>query len=190
VRALLAEGAIGKLVHVQGTFSFDNRADPDNIRNKAETGGGALRDIGVYVIGSARYATGADPGDIRARIRWENGIDVFTEIGADFPDFTYHAVVSTRMAPAQEMLFLGEAGNIRVTAPFNAEDFGDVTVTVREAGGRTVIERFNAAHQYEAQVAAFNDSATTRAPYAWTLEQARGTQAVIDTVFDRAETLA
>ena len=189
-RQLLWEGAIGKLVHVHGTFSFDNRHDTGNIRNRPETGGGALRDIGVYVIGSARYATGAEPGDIRARIRWENGVDVFTEIGADFPGFTYHAVVSTRMAPAQEMVFLGEGGTLRVHAPFNAEEYGDVALSLRQPGGATTVERFNAAHQYEAQVAAFNESIRTGAAYPWPLEQARGTQAVIDAVFARAETLA
>jgi predicted dehydrogenase len=41
-RALLAEGAIGTLRHVDGAFSYDNRTDPGNIRNRPETGGGGI----------------------------------------------------------------------------------------------------------------------------------------------------
>lgn len=36
-RRLIGEGAIGNLAHVEGRFSFDNRTDVDNIRNKAAT---------------------------------------------------------------------------------------------------------------------------------------------------------
>ncbi|MEO0917767.1 MAG: Gfo/Idh/MocA family oxidoreductase, partial [Pseudomonadota bacterium] len=43
VRGLVQSGAIGNVRHVTGAFSFDNRQDVDNIRNKAETGGGGLR---------------------------------------------------------------------------------------------------------------------------------------------------
>ena len=59
VREMIQGGAIGTVRHVTGAFSFDNRSDVGNIRNRAETGGGGLRDIGVYVFGSARYVLGA-----------------------------------------------------------------------------------------------------------------------------------
>ena len=61
VRDWIAGGKIGELRHVRGAFSFDNSADGGNIRNRVETGGGALRDIGVYVLGAARFATGRRP---------------------------------------------------------------------------------------------------------------------------------
>ena len=127
-KRLIADGAIGKLAHVTGAFSFDNRADTTNIRNRAETGGGGLRDIGVYVIGGARFATGQEPVSVQSAIRWQDGIDTFTEIRAQFPDFTYSSYVSIRMHPHQEMVFHGEGGVIRLTAPFNARVFGEARV--------------------------------------------------------------
>ncbi len=60
-RELVAEGAIGRIEHVDAAFSYDNRTDPGNIRNRPETGGGSIPDIGVYTFGSARFVTGAEP---------------------------------------------------------------------------------------------------------------------------------
>ncbi|MCH1531893.1 MAG: Gfo/Idh/MocA family oxidoreductase, partial [Planktomarina temperata] len=49
-RQMVADGAIGRVIHITGGFSYDNSDDPQNIRNQAATGGGGMRDIGVYVL--------------------------------------------------------------------------------------------------------------------------------------------
>ncbi|SHF23566.1 Predicted dehydrogenase [Ruegeria intermedia] len=189
VRDLIADGAIGDLVHVTGAFSFDNRADTGNIRNRAETGGGGLRDIGVYVIGSARFATGQETDAVQSAIRWEDGIDAFTEIRAQFPGFTYSAYVSIRMHPHQEMVFHGERGLIRLTAPFNARVFGEARVELHRPGLEVLVRRFPADDHYTLQVEAFCRSIRAGDEYPCPLEFSRGTQAMIDRVFDGATPL-
>ncbi|WP_170371437.1 Gfo/Idh/MocA family protein [Ruegeria arenilitoris] len=189
VRDLIADGAIGDLVHVTGAFSFDNRADTGNIRNRAETGGGGLRDIGVYVIGSARFATGQEPDAVQSAIRWEDGIDAFTEIRAQFPGFTYSAYVSIRMHPYQEMVFHGERGLIRLTAPFNARVFGEARVELHRPGLEVLVTRFPADDHYKLQVEAVCRSVRAGDEYPCPLEFSRGTQAMIDRVFDGATPL-
>ncbi|NOD75099.1 MULTISPECIES: Gfo/Idh/MocA family protein [unclassified Ruegeria] len=188
-RDLIADGAIGNLVHVTGAFSFDNRADTGNIRNRAETGGGGLRDIGVYVIGGARFATGAEPVAVQSAIRWQNDIDTFTEIRAQFPGFTYSAYVSIRMHPHQEMVFHGEGGLIRLTTPFNARVFGEARVELHRPGLEVQVNRFPAANHYKLQVEAFCRSIRDGADYPCPLEFSRGTQEVIDRVFEDAVSL-
>ncbi|MDX5349805.1 MAG: Gfo/Idh/MocA family oxidoreductase, partial [Paracoccaceae bacterium] len=59
-------GEVGELVHADVAFSF-NLTDMGNIRMKPETGGGSLRDIGVYTFGCTRFVTGAEPVDVSAR---------------------------------------------------------------------------------------------------------------------------
>lgn len=186
VRAMIADGAIGRLRHVSGVFSFDNRTDPDNIRNRPETGGGALRDIGVYVMGAARYATAEEPEQVAARIRWENRIDTFAGVSAEFASFSYSAHVSIRMHPYQEMVFHGEAGLIRLTAPFNARVFGEARIELHQPELGLRVERFPAADQYKLQIEAFGRSVATGAAYACPLEFSRGTQAMMDRVFAAA----
>ncbi len=183
VQKLIADGAIGKLVHVTGAFSFDNREETTNIRNRAETGGGGLRDIGVYVIGGARFATRQEPSAVQSAIRWQDDIDTFTEIRAQFPGFTYSAYVSIRMHPHQEMVFHGEGGVIRLTAPFNARVFGEARVELHRPGLEVQVTRFPGDDHYKLQVEAFCRSVRDGVAYPCPLEFSRGTQEMIDRVF-------
>lgn len=185
-RQLLAEGAVGKLVHVSGTFSYDNRADLANIRNRVETGGGGIRDIGVYTFGSARFATGEEPETLTANIRFENGVDTFAHVTAEFASFTYDAVVSMRMFPRQEMVFHGELGVMRLVTPFNAGVFGQAEIHLETPGLKTCVERFPGANHYKLQVENFVRAARDGETYPCPLEFSRGTQEMIDRVFDAA----
>lgn len=178
-RSLLSEGAIGRLLHVGGFFTYDNSADPENIRNRPETGGGSLPDIGVYTCGSTRWMTGEEPIAVRTEITRENGVEVTAHMRARFPSFDFTATTSMRMHPRQEMVFHGTEGVIRLTAPFNAGIFGQAQVELHK--GMTVsVTRFPAVNQYVLQVEAFGRAVREGAPYPWTLEDARGTQAMLD----------
>ena len=186
VRALLADGAVGRLRHVEGVFTYDNSDDPGNIRNAAATGGGALPDIGVYTYGSTRWALGMEPEIIHADIEWEAGCDVVARVSARFPDgVTAHWVNSMRMFREQFILFHGDAGLIRMTAPYNAGKFGEARVEVETAEGLRV-ERWPHANQYVLQVEAFAAAMRGEAAFPWRLEDAMGTQAVIDAAYAAA----
>ncbi|WP_425052025.1 Gfo/Idh/MocA family protein [Psychromarinibacter sp. S121] len=181
-KELYESGAIGKLVLVDGVFSYDNRADPGNIRNKPETGGGSLPDIGVYTFGSARFVTGEEPETVQSTIRRENGVDVFAHVTADFPSFRYSSITSMRMFPRQEMTFHGEAGVMKVTCPFNANVFGLAQVTVEREGMQVTTERWPGVNHYVLQVENFGRAVRGEAAYPCPLEFSRGTQRMIDMV--------
>ncbi|HRV61437.1 MAG TPA: Gfo/Idh/MocA family oxidoreductase [Albidovulum sp.] len=193
-RQLVAEGAIGRILHADAAFSYDNRADPGNIRNRPETGGGSIPDIGVYAYGSVRWTTGAEPVAVRSRIARENGVDVFAQVMADMAGpggrFTYAAMTSMRLPPRQEVVFQGEGGVMRLTAPFNAGLFGEAQLHLFRPGQPDHVERFPGARQYRNQVEAFGRTIREGAPYPWSLEDARGTQAMIDRVFASDRPLA
>jgi predicted dehydrogenase len=183
-RQLLADGAVGRIWRIDGAFSFNNR-DLNNIRNQAAMGGGGLRDIGVYVMGSARFATGLEPTDVHARIQWENGVDVYAAITARFGAADYVNFTSIRMHPRQEMCFHGETGVLRLPVPFNARVFGEARLELQRSM-ETVTERWPAVNQYELQVAAFNRAVREGGAYACPLEFSRGTQLMMDAAFASA----
>ncbi|WP_066705650.1 Gfo/Idh/MocA family protein [Celeribacter ethanolicus] len=186
LRDLLAAGEIGTLERVEVGFSFDN-PDAGNIRNRPETGGGALGDIGVYAFGCVRFATGEEPVAItHAEITREAGVDVTAEVSARFPGFAYHGYVSMRMAPFQEARFHGRKGLIVVKTPFNAGVAGLAEIEITDGQGLRWIESFPAVRQYVVQVENFVRSVKEGVTYPWSLEEAKGTQAMIDAVFTAA----
>ena len=181
-KALFEDGAISKLVLVDGVFSYDNRSDPGNIRNKPETGGGSLPDIGVYTFGSARFVTGEEPEDVQAFIKRENGVDVFAHVTANFPSFRYSSITSMRMFTRQEMVFHGEAGVMRLTCPFNAGVFGQAELTLERGGMSVTTERWPGVNHYVAQVENFGQAVRGEQAYPCPLEFSQGTQRMIDMV--------
>ncbi|MEP3345590.1 MAG: Gfo/Idh/MocA family oxidoreductase [Litoreibacter sp.] len=183
-KELVANGAVGDLKQLTCAFSYDNR-DPDNIRNKADLGGGALPDIGVYALGCARYVLGAEFEQISAQIERVAGVDTLSRVQGQIAGAAYNGYVSTRMQPFQEVVFHGDAGLIKLTAPFNPNVYGMAQIEVHQ-GGDIRMERFPAANHYVNQVEAFCASVGTGVDYPWSLEDAKGTQALIDAVFAAA----
>ena len=182
-RDLLKEGALGNLRHVSVTFSFFND-DLDNIRNQPGTGGGALPDIGVYACGAVRFITGAEPKAISyAGIDYQHGVDTTARIAGDFGDFTYSAMVSTRMAPRQEIVLHGDKGILRLTCPFNAGVFDQAELHLETSASSITVERFPAVNHYVLQVEAFGRSVLEGADYPCPLEFSKGTQRMIDMVY-------
>ncbi|WP_204114925.1 Gfo/Idh/MocA family protein [Shimia biformata] len=185
-KEMFLDGAIGELTHVEGFFCYHND-DGKNIRNRPETGGGGIRDIGVYTYGATRFLTGKEPTEItHANVRCENGVDVFADISAQFDGFTARWLTSTRLQPWQEMRFHGSEGILRLTAPFNANVFDIAEVELHQTKMGRRIERFPADNHYVHQVERFNRSVSQGRPFPNTLEFSKGTQAVIDAVFEKA----
>jgi len=183
-------GEIGDLVHADVAFSF-NLTDLGNIRMKPETGGGSLRDIGVYTFGSMRFVTGAEPVDVSARIHRDNGVDTFAQVAATMEGprgrFTYGSMTSMRMYNRQVATFQGTKGMIRLEGgPFNANVNDLAEVELHQNGNRVTVERFPTANHYKLQVEAFSRSVRTGAAYPCPLEFVRGTQAMMDRVYDVA----
>ncbi len=183
-RALVQGGAIGRLRHVDCVFSFNNADALGDIRNKPETGGGGLRDIGVYAFGAARFVSGQEPVSIPyANLTFENDVDVFAHVAAEFPDFSYGAVVSIRMQPRQSITFHGDTGFLTLTCPFNANVHDVAELILENDGQRVAVERWPAVNQYVLQVENFEASAATGAAYPCPLSFSRGTQEMMDMVF-------
>lgn len=116
-----ASGRIGDLVSVQTMFSYFNR-HADKIRNKKETGGGALYDIGCYAVNTSRYLFGREP--IRAIVLVERdpdfGTDRLTSGMLDYGGAHLTFTCSTQAVPYQRVNVLGTRGRIEIEVPFNA----------------------------------------------------------------------
>ncbi len=184
VRQWVQSGAIGDLCRVNATFTYDNSADPGNIRNAVATGGGSLPDIGVYTLGCTRFVTGQEPQNVLfADIRRENGVEVRAEAVVQFEGFTLTSLTSMRMLRYQSVTFQGTSGVIEVPVPFNPLGYGDAEVRLMRKSGPEEVFRYPGVNQYVAQVEAFGAAVRGEAPYPCPLEFSQGTQALIDMIW-------
>jgi predicted dehydrogenase len=188
VRELIADGAIGRLRHVQGAFSYYN-VDAQNIRNRPELGGGGLPDIGVYPTVATRFSTGKEPVRLQATVERDKkfGTDIYASVKAEFDGFDLTFYCATQMAARQVMVFHGERGYIDVHAPFNAGlyDHHRIELHNRDHTEATVF-RFPDTRQYRLEAEAFARAAQGDAVPVFTLEDSVKNQKVIDAVYRAA----
>ena len=76
LRKFLDGGGIGKVIHVNGAFTFALDANSANIRLKPETAGGSLLDVGCYPVYGIRWAMGDEPTSVLATADYQNGVDL------------------------------------------------------------------------------------------------------------------
>jgi predicted dehydrogenase len=120
-RQLVAERKIGELRTIQSFFSYYNVA-PDNIRNKAEIGGGGLLDIGCYCISLSRFIFGGEPQRVFGIMEYDPQFktDRLTSGMLDFGHGTATFTCSTQLTPYQRVNIFGTEGRVEIEIPFNA----------------------------------------------------------------------
>ncbi|MEL6960794.1 MAG: Gfo/Idh/MocA family oxidoreductase, partial [Pseudomonadota bacterium] len=183
VTHLLADGAIGPLRHIEAVFTYNN-PDLGNIRFDATKGGGSLPDIGVYTLGCMRLATGQEPTAItHADLDLVDGVDMAARVSLRFDDVTATSFTAMNTHKSQHVTFYGRDGRITLPAPFNPGGYGEAQLILTQADGNARVERWPAVDHYVLQVEAFGRSIRDGAAYPWSLEDAQGTQAVIDAVY-------
>ena len=181
-RKLIQTGRIGTLRSITCFFSYFN-ADPGNIRNKLELGGGALMDIGCYPITISRWIYDAEPRRVLGLIERdpEFGTDNLTTAVLEFTNGHSTFTCSTRLAPYQRMIFHGTGGQIEVLIPFNAPNDRSTQVIVNDE----TIE-IPVCDQYEIQGTLFSQALRENKEQPIPLEDAINNMTVIDAVFRSA----
>jgi len=192
VRELLDAGRVGDLRTVMGFFSYYN-VDPENIRNKLETGGGALMDIGCYMVRGARYAFRQEPSRVVALVERDAqmGTDRLISGLLDFPAGQAVFTSSTQLVPYQRINFLGTKGRIELPVPVNAPPDRPLELVIDSGvdpfGGGIEVETFSICDQYAKQCDAFSKAILENGKVAVPVEDAIGNMAVIEALFRSAK---
>jgi predicted dehydrogenase len=185
-------GRIGTVRSYIGAFSYFNN-DPRNIRNVAEWGGGALMDIGCYLIMTSRMIFGEEPRRVMACIERDaiSRVDTLTSMMLDFPSGQAIGTCGTRLVAHQRVQVFGTKGKLEVEIPFNAPPDRPCRLFVDEEGdlfGRSVeIIELATCDQYTAQGDLFSRAVLERSEVPYPLEMSVKNMAVIDAVFRSAQ---
>ena len=191
-KEILKSGRIGEIRAIQGFFSYYND-DPDNIRNKADIGGGGMLDIGCYPTTTSRFMLEAEPRRVVAMIDRDpvSGIDRLGSAIYDFPGVQASFAYSTQLVAYQRMHFFGTQGRIEVEIPFNAPNDIPCRLFVDDgsdlSGGGIEIVEIPTCDQYRVAGDAFSLAILEDTPQPIPLEDAIANMRVIDAVFRSAK---
>ncbi|MBC3194746.1 Gfo/Idh/MocA family oxidoreductase [Pseudonocardia sp. C8] len=132
LRELLAEGAIGEVRSVQADLGVRNRSAVDDRFFSPQLGGGALFDVGVYVISFAQMILGSPSVIAASGALAPSGVDLEESILLGWPDGRSAALqVSLQCAMPGSARVIGTEGWIEVPPRFHHPD-------------RIVVHRFGA----------------------------------------------
>lgn len=186
-KLMVDEGRIGELKTIHAFFSYHN-TDPENIRNKADIGGGGLMDIGCYCISISRFVFGREPVRVMGIIERDSamGTDVLTSGMLDFSIGTSTFTCATQLIPYQRVNIFGNTGRIEIEIPFNAPP--DKTTRLWLHGNSGTEEfSFDPCDQYTLQTDAFAKAVIEQTPVPTPLEDALANMKVIDNILKSAE---
>ena len=186
---LVRSGALGELRTVQAFFSYFNRQS-DNIRNRADVGGGALYDIGCYAIVAGRFLFEAEPLRVITLIDRDPDFqtDRTTSALLDFGggrrlDFT----VSTQSVPFQRVQAIGTQQRLELVIPFNAPLGGTTDLLLDNGsviGGVSALRETTATcDMYTLQGDAFSQAVRGEIPLPYGLDDAICNMRIIDALF-------
>jgi predicted dehydrogenase len=188
VRDRIRRGDLGPIRLVACQFSYFND-DPDDIRNRPETGGGGLLDIGCYAVHIARWLYDDEPRRVLSLAHRDpdHGVDTLTSGILDFGGPRATFTCGTRMVPYQRVQVLGTRGRIEVEIPFNAPPDHPCRIRVDDGGdlaGSSIQDIvMDAVDQYTIQGDVVSRAIRGLGPVPVALEDSVANMAVLDALF-------
>jgi xylose dehydrogenase (NAD/NADP) len=166
VRAIIDSGSIGQIVEVHAHLSVDlmNPADPSNVRFDKQLGGGALLDMGCYVVHIARSVFAEEPLEVVARwsVHEEYGVDISASAILTFAAGKTALVSCSFQGNGQGFYrVVGRRGQIDVPRgiiPGLGERVSETLLLVIDENGHRREEVLPAVDQYRLMIEAFSDT--------------------------------
>jgi predicted dehydrogenase len=193
-RDIIRSGELGEVRAINAVFTYFN-ADPANVRNQADIGGGGIMDIGCYPITAARYLFEGEPKRVVSLVeRDENfGTDRLASVIADFgAGRLLNFICSTQTAGHQRVQVLGSKAKLEIIIPFNAPPDERTAITIDIGapfdGSLARREILPAVDQYTEQAEAFALAVLGEKPLPWGIEDAIASMKVIDAIFASEKT--
>jgi predicted dehydrogenase len=185
IARLVRDGAVGRVVAVKATFSFA-LGDLTNVRALPELDGGALMDVGCYCVSGSRLVAGEPVSVLADQVTGETGVDMALYGTMRFAGDVVGQLEASFLAPERQGLeVVGEAGVLRVAAPWRV-DWGGAMTLERDGSSETVpVEEVNS---YRLELENLADAIEGRAPALLGRDDAVAQARVIDALYRSAAT--
>jgi predicted dehydrogenase len=184
---LLDNNRIGELKTIQSFFSYYN-ADPNNIRNKVEVGGGGMMDIGCYSVSLSRFLFDEEPKSVVAMLEQDPvmGTDRITSGMMNFSKGSSTFTCSTQLMPYQHVNILGTSGRIEIEIPFNPLPTHKTKILLHTISGIEEIV-FDEIDQYTVQADSFAKAILEYTPVPFNIKDGINNMKVIEAILSSAK---
>ncbi|HCD52346.1 MAG TPA: NAD-binding protein [Balneolaceae bacterium] len=187
VREIIDSGEIGDLRSVHSVFTYYN-IDPENVRNKADIGGGGLLDIGCYCINMSRLLYNDEPSKVTSFVEYDPdfNVDRFASGILEFEQGIATFTCSTQLYNDQYAIVTGTKGKLELNIPFNAPNEHLRKIRIEsESRKETLI--LDTCDQYILQGDAFSKAIILDTPVPTPLSDSLANMKVIDAMFTNAK---
>src|SRR5450759_2044846 len=189
-RQLVRAGKIGSLRTIQSFFSY-YLDDPHNVRNRADSGGGGMLDIGCYTISLARFIFASEPERVFGIVEYDPQLKVDRLASGilDFGSGTSTFTCSTQLSPYQRVNIFGTEGRVEIEIPFNAPPDQPCKIWYQHGEDAGDMEEIllDACNQYTIQGDMFSLAVLNGSPVPTPIADAVANMKVIDAILNSAK---
>ncbi len=185
VKKMVAEGEVGKLQLVRGSFCYTNTR-PDNPRLDPHLGGGSLWDVGCYPVGYARYLSGEEPTDVYGRqVIGPSGVDVLFAGQLSFPGGMIAQFECSFISPSKSIIEItGDKGRIIIPEPYKP---GKKSRIYQERDGRLRTINIQGAELYQGEIADMENAILHATPSLISLTDSQGNISSLIALYESAQ---
>jgi predicted dehydrogenase len=160
--ALVRAGRLGAIRRGSAVFNVNIPHAPDELRWRAELGGGGLMDLGCYPIHALRTLLGEEPVIRAASGTFEGRVDTLITAELDFPGGAGASVETAMITDAisATLTLEGDLGRLEITPFIAPQRRGRLTITI---DGQTTVHEASGPTSYEAQLIHLGDVLSGRA---------------------------
>ncbi len=185
-REIVANGKLGKIKMIRGSFTF-MLSKPDDYRWNPEMGGGGLWDVGCYPLSYTRFVLGAEPLEVFGwQVTGTTGVDEGFTAQMRFPQNVYAQFDCSIKLPYHVFMeIVGDETTLIIPNPFNPAGRGKLFL---RQGGKVSTININSRGSYFCEVEDMADAILLGKPPRVTLGDSRKNTAVILALFESAKT--
>ncbi|MCJ8323305.1 MAG: Gfo/Idh/MocA family oxidoreductase [Rhizobiales bacterium] len=191
---IVKSGELGTLRAINVVFSYYND-DPNNVRNQADIGGGAILDIGCYAVTAGRYFFQAEPNRIVSLIDRDPKFQTDRTVSAvaDFGNGQHlNFMVSTQLVGSQRVEILGTKARLEIVIPFNAPANQATALIIDHAitndGSLVRKEIIDACDQYTLQAENFALAILGKKPLTYSIDDAIKSMKILEALVTSEKT--
>lgn len=185
-RELAHSDKIGRVCTMHSCFSFFNQ-DAQNVRNKPDTGGGTLYDVGCYSASMSRFIFGTEPKRVCMHMDIDPAFNIDRMISGilDFGNQTATFTCSMQLVRHQSVTIFGTEGKIDVELPLNPPLDQPARIFLQRNGATEEIS-LEVCNQFTRQGEAFSAAIINDTAAPIPLEDSLANMKVIEALYESA----